>query len=110
MMCLYLCGYISEVIAMNQYISFCNYSDVEMMLKSNDISDACIDFYSDVPLLQLLIHIYAERAVTCEKAKHTLDLLMEQMQNPMINAFNDEMIISQEKLNLQKRLFRYLYW
>ncbi|KAK8821809.1 hypothetical protein WA556_002254 [Blastocystis sp. ATCC 50177/Nand II] len=81
-----------------------------MMLKSNDISDACIDFYSDVPLLQLLIHMYAERAVTCEKAKHTLDLLMEQMQNPMINAFNDEMIISQEKLNLQKRLFRYLHW
>ncbi|OAO15311.1 hypothetical protein AV274_2970 [Blastocystis sp. ATCC 50177/Nand II] len=110
MMCLYLCGYISEVIAMNQYISFCNYSDVEMMLKSNDISDACIDVYSDVPLLQLLIHMYAERAVTCEKAKHALDLLMEQMQNPMINAFNDEMIISQEKLNLQKRLFRYLHW
>ena len=42
MMCLYLCGYISEVIAMNQYISFCNYGDVEMMMKSNDINDACI--------------------------------------------------------------------
>ena len=80
MMCLYLCGYISEVIAMNQYISFCNYGDVEMMMKSNDINDACIQagnsgsthsqFYSDIPLLQLLIHLYSERRVVSNEASH----------------------------------------
>ena len=80
MMCLYLCGYISEVIAMNQYISFCNYGDVEMMMKSNDINDACIQagnsgsthsqFYSDTPLLQLLSHLYSERRVVSKDASH----------------------------------------
>lgn len=37
-MCLYLCGFVSEMICLNQVISVCSYSDIEIMVQSNSLN------------------------------------------------------------------------
>jgi len=37
-MCLYLCGFVSEMICLNQVISVCSYSDIEIMIQSNSLN------------------------------------------------------------------------
>ena len=58
---LYRANYISEMICLNQYFSFCSYDDVEVMLKDHDFDNACIYFLSDIPLLEILIKLYSQR-------------------------------------------------
>ena len=105
---LYKADYISEMICLNQYFSFCSYDDVKVMLKTHDFDNACIYFISDIPLLEILIQLYSERRVVNQSAR-TFDLLIQQMQNPNLSSFNDASILKTEKENLERRLLRFLY-
>ena len=66
---LYKADYISEMICLNQYFSFCSYDDVKVMLKTHDFDNACIYFISDIPLLEILIQLYSERRVVNQSAR-----------------------------------------
>ena len=37
-MCLYLCGFVSEMICLNQVVSVCSYSDIELMIQSSSLN------------------------------------------------------------------------
>lgn len=65
---LYQANYISEMICLNQYFSFCSYDDVEVMLKDHDFDNACIYFLSDIPLLEILIKLYSQRRTISQAA------------------------------------------
>ena len=65
---LYQANYISEMICLNQYFSFCSYDDVEVMLKDHDFDNACIYFLSDIPLLEILIKLYSQRRTISKDA------------------------------------------
>lgn len=65
---LYQANFISEMICLNQYFSFCSYDDVEVMLKDHDFDNACIYFLSDIPLLEILIKLYSQRRTISKDA------------------------------------------
>lgn len=41
-MCLYLCGFVSEMICLNQLISVCSYSDIDVMMQSHSLNKELI--------------------------------------------------------------------